>query len=50
MLGCWELWIGEAEAGGGVASAGSSVTEVASSSVSSFAHLGDDEEAGAISG
>ena len=38
---------GKAEAGGGVASAGSSVTEVASSSVSSFAHSGDDEEAGA---
>ena len=33
--------------GGGVASTGSSVTEVASSSVSSFARSGDDEEAGA---
>ena len=32
---------------GGVASTGSSVTEVASSSVSSFARSGDDEEAGA---
>ena len=38
---------GEAEAGGGVASTSSSVTEVASSSVSSFARSGDDEEAGA---